>query len=101
MDNIKLTDIKIPGVLWVLLISIVVVVAEHYGLDPALVTVGITLVFAVAKYVNVGTADVEHLLDLLRQVNQLLPVQRGRGSPTISQEIEDATPNKAARWLVG
>jgi hypothetical protein len=99
--NLKTSDIKIPGVLWVLLIGVVVVVAELYGVEPAYVTVGITILFGVAKYFNVGTADVDHLLDLLRQIGPLLVTKRGGAPIVVSREIEEATPNKVTRWLVG
>jgi hypothetical protein len=99
--NFKASDIKIPGVLWVLLIAVVVVVAEAYGIEPAYVAVGITILFGVAKYFNVGTADVDHLLDLLRQVAPLLVTRRGGTPIVVAKEIEDATPNKVTRWLVG
>jgi hypothetical protein len=99
--NLKTSDIKIPGVLWVLLIGVVVVVAELYGVEPAYVTVGITILFGVAKYFNVGTADVDHLLDLLRQIGPLLVTKRGGAPIAVSREIEEATPNKVTRWLVG
>lgn len=98
--NIKLTDIKIPGVLWVLLVCVVVVGLEYAGVDASITAIGVTAVFAVAKFLNVGTADVDQLLALLREVSALLPTRRG-STKTFAKEIADAEPNHLVRWLVG
>lgn len=100
MTNIKLTDIKIPGVLWVLLICIIVVVMEYAGVDAAITAVVVTAAFAVAKYLNVGTDDVDQLLAVVRQFGPLL-LPRGRNAVDVNQVVKDVTPNKVTRWLVG
>ena len=91
-------DFKVPGFLWVVLIAVAVMLAENYLPSPLYVELALLILFGVAKAYNLGTQDIEAVLEILRRTDSLVP--RGRGIAT-TVEIEQHEPNKVARWFVG
>lgn len=99
IPELKLSDIKVPGVLWVLLIIVGVILAESYGAEPRLVELGIFLLFMVAKSVNVGDSDVQTLLDILRRYTSATP--RSMATTARALDLDKHAPNRVTRWLLG
>lgn len=88
-------DFKIPGFLWVVLIAVLVMLAETYLPSPLYVEAALLILFGAAKAYNLGTQDIEDVLDILRRNEP-----RSRGIAT-TVEIEQHEPNKVARWFIG
>lgn len=99
IDGSIMKDFKIPGFLWVVLIAVAVMLAENYLPSPLYVELALLLLFGIAKAYNLGTQDIEDVLDILRRTDSLVP--RGRSIVTTEVIAEQYKPNKTARWLVG
>lgn len=94
-------DIKIPGVLWVVLISVAIVLIETY-VAPGyqLYAEGaIVVLMGIAKAANLGTKDVEDLVTLLRTLQRQLPTHESAAAA--QTEADTREPNKPVRWLLG
>lgn len=103
-------DIKIPGFLWVVLIAVAVVLCENYMPNPLYAEAAILVFMGLAKGLNLGTKEIENLVDLLRAM-QVRPagavgpvgVERALRSAPVSPavDVERYKPNKGVRWLLG
>lgn len=94
-------DIKIPGFLWVVLIAVAVMLAENYLPNPLYVELALMILFGAAKAYNLGTKEIEDVLDILRRIDKGLGVERGRVVNHVGIDIEAYKPNKVTRWFVG
>lgn len=96
-------DVKIPGALWTLLIAAVIVGIETYVPTAYQMysEAAVVAILAAAKAANLGTADIDQLLAILRQMQargaSVPETAMARGAkPEVIQE-----PNKAMRFLLG
>lgn len=99
-------DLRIPGVLWVIIIAVAIVAIETYmPVEYQLLgEAAIVALFAIAKANALGTKQIEDLIDLLRTVQtQPQATARGMGAPNIvpTVDVEKYEPNKTVRFLLG
>lgn len=91
-------DIKVPGVVWVILIAVAIILIETF-VAPGyqLYAEGaVVAIMAAAKAANLGTQQIEDLLDLLRKMQESQPMPRG-----MAVDVDEHEPNKAVRFLLG
>jgi hypothetical protein len=101
-------DIRIPGLIWTLLIAILIVAIETYM--PAEYQLygeaAVVALFGIAKAANLGTQQLEELIAILRTVQATQPQTRGLLTDegvvvTPALAAEEYEPNKLVRWLAG
>jgi hypothetical protein len=106
-----LKDVKIPGILWTVLIAAAIIFCENY-LPPEYAAYGpiaVVVLMGAAKAANLGTKEIEELLAILRgikgnQVRAMHNPEEMAAAPTITvpeTTIEKYEPNKAVRFLLG
>lgn len=93
-------DIKIPGIIWVIAISVTIVLIETYVAPgyQLYAETAIVVLMGIAKAANLGTKDVEDLVAMLRSLQRQMPTPE---SSIIATEAESREPNKTVRWLLG
>lgn len=99
-------DLRIPGVIWVIIIALAIVGIETYTPVEyqAYAEMGVVALFAIAKANALGTKQIEDLIDLLRTMQtQPQATARGVGAPSMTPtvDVEKYEPNKAVRFLLG
>ena len=100
-----MNQIKVPGVLWVALVVAVVAVARVYVDDPLYVEIVVVIAFAVLKSLNLGTAEIEELLQIIARLQAEIDKGRTRtgevGAMAAPAGPPVKQPNKFVRWLAG
>lgn len=102
-----MTNIKIPGVLWTVLIVTIVALAHIYLDNPILVDGIVVIAFAVLKSMNLGTDELEQLLEIIKRYQAQATRSRAEAGTISSSapipviETEAYEPNKPVRWLLG
>lgn len=103
-----MSDIKIPGVLWVILLVFGLTAVKEYVPEPFYVELAVVLVLAVLKAMNLGTKELDELgdiIDLLRKKTP--PEQATPAALSASRHLKDepereaASYNRVVRWLAG
>jgi len=104
-------NFKVPGVMWVifmvLLLTIVRVAVTDYGVDPLYFDLAVVIAFAVLKAFNIGTKELEELLDIIKKLQTQLSghaESTARMAMTEPERVRLSStkePNKLIRWLVG
>lgn len=113
-----MSNVRIPGVAWVIAIVVLVGVIHanaiwievNWHVEPWMIDMAITLLIAGLKTANVGTEQLNNALDVIDQLLNdkatafVAPPEGARGPASVAPvEVEKIPPrpNKTARWLVG
>lgn len=98
-----MNDLRVPGVLWVILLVFGVALVREYVPEPFYVDLAVVLVLAVLKYMNLGTKELEELLDIIDLLRQRAPdAAEPKALSSYAQAKEQVErPNRIARWLIG
>ena len=109
-----MTSVRIPGVIWVIGIVLILTLGRSYieqqGLNPIYLDALVIVVIAVMKTLNLGTKEIEELLDVISILQRQVDKREAELSPdTLTVEtMSMAVPtpkeypiNYFVRWLVG
>lgn len=125
-----MNNVKIPGVLWIVLIVAVVALAHYYLDDPFVVDMIVIVAGMVLKSLKLGTAEENQAIDIINMIKQHprlnRPVTVSKSDPDVQMRgpsgvegrisvtsegmlVEEPPvfpdppprPNKMLRWLVG
>lgn len=103
-----MSDIKIPGVLWVILLVFGLAVVKEYVPEPFYVELAVVLVLAVLKALNLGTKELDEMGEIIDLLRKKTPPEQAspaalKASRNLSEEPERkaASYNGIVRWLAG
>jgi len=107
-------NLRIPGVLWVivlvLLLTVIRIVVDQYGVNPLYFDLAVVAVIAILKAANLGTKELEELLEVICILQRQVDRREAELSPDTSivktMSMVVPTPkeypiNYFVRWLVG
>lgn len=98
-------DIKVPGVLWVVLIVAGIAVVRQFVPEPLYVELAVVIGFVILKSLNLGTDEINDLIDIIERLQGRLENEPMAMPKTVAERAgtvpQVERPNKAVRFLLG